>query len=51
MFLSSSGKTSSGIGLQGLSPAAFVVGGSFGTVEDNRYTGFDDHILPNDEVD
>jgi hypothetical protein len=34
------------LGLQGLSPNVFDVGGSFGTVEDNGYSGFDDHTLP-----
>jgi hypothetical protein len=35
------------LGLQGLSPAAFVFGKSFETVEDNRNSGgFDNHILP-----
>ena len=37
--------------LQGLSPAVFVVGGSFGTVEDYGYFGFDDHTLPDAGVD
>jgi hypothetical protein len=35
------------LGLQGLSPAAFVFGESFETVEDNGNSGgFDNHILP-----
>ena len=38
-------------GLQGLSPAVFVVGGSFGSVENNGYSVFDDHTLPDAEVD
>ena len=29
----------------------FVVGGNFGTVEDNGYSGFDDNILPDAGVD
>ena len=34
-------------GLQGLSPAVFVICGSFGSVENNGYSGFDDHTPPN----
>jgi hypothetical protein len=39
------------LGLHGLSPAVFVVSEIFGTVEDNEYLGFDNHILPNAGVD
>ena len=37
--------------LQGLSTAVFIVAGSFGTVDDNEYSGFDNHILLNAGVD
>jgi len=39
------------LGLQELSPAVFVVGRSFGSVENDGYSGFDDHTLPDAEVD
>jgi hypothetical protein len=40
-------RTPAVLGLQGLSPAAFVVGESFESVEDNGNSGgFDDRILP-----
>jgi hypothetical protein len=38
-------------GLQRLSQAVFVAGGSIGTIEDNVYSGFDDNILPDAGVD